>query len=133
MRLGGRVKQEKKLWARELRRGQTQAELRLWSRLRRRQLGGWQFRRQVVLRGFIVDFFCRAARLVVEVDGSIHLKQRGYDAWRQDILERKLGVRFVRVSNSLVFRDRAAALAHILGALEAGTSIDCAEPWSDIL
>ena len=58
------------LRARQLRSNLTEAEIRLWSRLRRKQLDGFRFRRQQPIGPFIVDFFCPAAKLVVEVDGG---------------------------------------------------------------
>jgi very-short-patch-repair endonuclease len=58
--------------ARRLRLTPTDAEIRLWSRLRRRQLQGFRFRRQHPLGPYVVDFFCAAAKLVIEVDGGQH-------------------------------------------------------------
>jgi len=58
--------------ARRLRSGATSAERVLWRGLRNGRIGGFRFRRQVVLRGFIADFVCYEARLVIEVDGATH-------------------------------------------------------------
>ena len=58
--------------ARTLRRNATGAERRLWQGLRRKQVEGFRFRRQVILGGFIADFACFEARVVVEVDGATH-------------------------------------------------------------
>jgi len=58
--------------ARMLRRHATPAERRLWHRIRAGQFGGFQFRRQFPIGEFIVDFCCRARRLVIELDGSQH-------------------------------------------------------------
>jgi very-short-patch-repair endonuclease len=58
--------------ARQLRASATDAEIRLWSRLRRRQLEGFRFRRQQPMGSYIVDFFCPDAKLIVEVDGGQH-------------------------------------------------------------
>ncbi len=58
--------------ARALRRNATNAERRLWQALRRKQVGGFRFRRQVILGGFIADFACLEARLAIEVDGATH-------------------------------------------------------------
>jgi very-short-patch-repair endonuclease len=58
--------------ARKLRRNATSAERRLWAHIRREQVGGFKFRRQVSLSGFVVDFACYDARLVIEVDGATH-------------------------------------------------------------
>jgi very-short-patch-repair endonuclease len=56
--------------ARSLRRDATNAERRLWQGLRRKQVEGCRFRRQVVFGAFIADFACFNARLIVEVDGA---------------------------------------------------------------
>lgn len=55
-----------------MRKNPTLSELRLWEWLRRRQAGGFKFRRQHVIAGYIVDFYCPELRLVIEVDGPIH-------------------------------------------------------------
>ena len=59
-------------FSRELRKNSTDAERRLWSKLRLRQLNGFQFYRQRIIVNYIVDFFCPKAKLVIEVDGSQH-------------------------------------------------------------
>lgn len=58
--------------ARELRANMTDAERRLWSKLRRKQINGHRFRRQVPIGPYIVDFACLASRLLIEVDGGQH-------------------------------------------------------------
>jgi very-short-patch-repair endonuclease len=67
----------------------TFTEQRLWTHLRGRKLEGWKFRRQHPIGEYIVDFYCPAARLVVELDGYSHGfdKQIAYDAARQRWLE----------------------------------------------
>jgi very-short-patch-repair endonuclease len=85
--------------ARQLRRQQTSEEAMLWQRLRRNQLGGLHFRRQQIIDGFIADFYCHDAALVVEVDGPIHAGQRSYDHERDRVLADR-GLRVVRVTAS---------------------------------
>jgi very-short-patch-repair endonuclease len=58
--------------ARQLRSKQTSAEALLWSRLRARRLGGWKFKRQVPVGGYVADFLCNDASLIVELDGGHH-------------------------------------------------------------
>ena len=58
--------------ARHLRSSQTEAERHLWRMLRRKNLEGWRFRRQVPLGPYIVDFCCLPLRLVIEADGGQH-------------------------------------------------------------
>jgi very-short-patch-repair endonuclease len=85
--------------ARTLRQNPTDAERRLWSRLRRRQLDGCRFRRQVPLGPYVVDFACLAARLVIEIDGGQHTWQAENDAARTSWLEAK-GFRVLRFWNN---------------------------------
>jgi len=63
--------------ARRLRKGATDAEKRLWSRLGNRQIGNLKFRRQHPFGNRVVDFFCEEAKLAIELDGSGHLTGRG--------------------------------------------------------
>jgi very-short-patch-repair endonuclease len=60
-------------FARSMRKDPTRTESELWQRLRGRNLAGLKFRRQVPLGGFILDFVCFEALLIVELDGSQHL------------------------------------------------------------
>jgi very-short-patch-repair endonuclease len=62
--------------ARALRGMPTDAEIRLWSRLRRKQLAGFRFRRQQAIASYVVDFFCPEAKLIVEVDGGQHADEK---------------------------------------------------------
>jgi very-short-patch-repair endonuclease len=58
--------------ARALRKGDTEAERRLWETLRSRRLGGFKFVRQLSVGPYIADFACRDRKLIVEVDGATH-------------------------------------------------------------
>jgi len=93
--------------ARAMRRQPTDAEQRLWLLLRDRRLAGFEFHRQVPLGGFVVDFLCHQARLVVEVDGGQHAEcssdiardqwlasncYRVVRYWNNDVLEDPEGV-----------------------------------------
>ena len=84
--------------ARKLRNECTDAERRLWYFLRRQQLAGYKFRRQYPLVGYIVDFVCLPAHLVVELDGGKHLDALTYDEVRTHALERQ-GYRVLRFWN----------------------------------
>jgi very-short-patch-repair endonuclease len=68
--------------ARRLRRQSTDAEQRLWYRLRNRQVAGHKFRRQFVVGSFVVDFVCVEQRLVIELDGGQHVERAKYDRRR---------------------------------------------------
>jgi very-short-patch-repair endonuclease len=102
--------------AEQMRREPTPAEAKLWFHLRAGRLNGLHFRRQQVIDGFIVDFYCHAAGLVVELDGSVHRLQADYDAERDWILEER-GLCILRFSNSQVEIDCPIVLAHIMEAL----------------
>jgi very-short-patch-repair endonuclease len=115
--LGQHVSEEKVARARQLRREMTSAERALWERLRTNKLKGLHFRRQQVIRGFIVDFYCHAAGLVVEVDGQIHDGQKARDAERDAALA-DLGLRVIRVRNEDVEKNLGGVLDRIATACE---------------
>ena len=124
---GGGVSQwqtEPALWAnlkpkaRRMRKNPTPAEDRLWQRLRKHQLCDTKFRRQHAIGPFIVDFYARAPRLIIEVDGPIHERQREDDAARQAHLE-SLGYRVLRFTNEQVLEETEAVLDQIAAAVEA--------------
>lgn len=98
--------------ARQFRKEPIASEARLWQALRGKQLGGRKWRRQQPIGPFVVDFYCARERLIVEVDGAIHLTQRRADEQRQDLLE-SLGLRFLRVSAQAVETELPAVLAAI--------------------
>ena len=91
-----------KHYARVNRKVPTAAENVLWQELRGGKLGV-KFRRQHAIEGYIVDFVCLAARLVVEVDGEVHqeISQAEYDAGRTAELQ-ALGYRLIRFHNAQV-------------------------------
>ena len=101
--------------ARHLRRMQTEAEARLWSRLRNRMLGGFKFRRQVPVGPYIADFLCAERMLIVEVDGGQHADNSD-DLRRTRFLGEK-GYRVVRFWNPEVLSNTDGVLEMILIAL----------------
>jgi very-short-patch-repair endonuclease len=86
--------------ARELRRPMTPQEIKLWQRLRNKQLYGLKFRRQHPIFRFILDFLCFRYKLVVEIDGAGHFDpdQQAYDEARTEWLEQR-GFRVIRFTN----------------------------------
>ena len=92
------MREIKKVFARQLRKDQTWAEKVVWEQIRDRKYRGLKFRRQHVIEGFVVDFYCPEIRLGIEVDGSIHLKQKDYDRLRQDVIEAE-GIKVIRITN----------------------------------
>lgn len=118
---GQRVSQELLERAKVFRRRPTPAENRLWQALRHHHVGGLHFRRQQVIDGYIVDFYCERAGLVVEVDGQAHdsMAAQGDDEERTQVLSAR-GLRVIRFRNehvmtgleSVVSAIRAACAAH---------------------
>jgi very-short-patch-repair endonuclease len=98
--------------ARLLRKRSTPAESALWDALKARRLRGLRFRYQHPVGPFILDFYCPAAKLVVEVDGDSHLQRLSYDLSRTDQL-RSYGYRVLRFTNELVLNDLGAVLREI--------------------
>jgi very-short-patch-repair endonuclease len=100
--------------ARTLRVGMTDAEQKLWFYLRRKQVRGLQFYRQKPLLNFIVDFYCPAAKLVIELDGSQHaeLDHQQKDL-RRDNLLKELGLLVLRFDNKQVLMEVDSVLAVI--------------------
>jgi very-short-patch-repair endonuclease len=100
--------------ARELRKNMTDAERLLWSRIRRKQLKGYQFYRQKIIGNYIVDFYCPKTKLVIELDGSQHYDDEGMkrDKRRDDYLK-NLGLKVLRFSDRDVFKNLNGVLERI--------------------
>jgi very-short-patch-repair endonuclease len=109
---GQRVTATKRELAKTLRATMTPAERTLWAELRGNRLAGRHFRRQQIIDGFIVDFYCHQAALVIEVDGGVHEAQADYDDERDRALAAR-GLRVLRVTNDEIARDLAGVLARI--------------------
>ncbi|WP_370180282.1 endonuclease domain-containing protein [Alteriqipengyuania sp.] len=102
--------------AKEMRQAPTDAERRLWSRLRAKRLNGWKFRRQQPIGRFIVDFVCYEARLIVEVDGSQHADKQ-HDKMRDKWLSSQ-GFRVLRFWNNQVMENEDGVVTAIAAALQ---------------
>jgi very-short-patch-repair endonuclease len=105
------VTREKLERAKDLRRRMTPPEKSLWSALRNDALI-LHFRRQQVIAGYIIDFYCASAKLAVEIDGDSHLHRTGHDALRDRTLA-KMGIRTLRISNQEVQQDVKRVLRKI--------------------
>jgi len=103
--------------ARELRKNQTDAEKKLWRHLRNRQLKDFKFRRQYVIDGYIADFACVEAKLIIELDGGQHLEQQAYDEKRTTILKQH-GFHVLRFWNDEVLKQTDDVLRVICEALD---------------
>ena len=106
---------ERREFARLLRKQPTKAEEILWRCLRGSRQGA-KFRRQVQFDRYVVDFYCHASKLVVELDGKQHDWYSDYDAGRTEVLER-MGVRVLRLTNEEVYDDLDSILARIRAEL----------------
>ena len=98
---GQHVANDKVKIVRRLRSQMTDEEKRLWQHLRGNRLDGVHFRRQQIIDGFIVDFYCHSVGLVIEVDGEVHENQVAYDADRDAILKAR-GLKILRISNDAI-------------------------------
>ncbi|MBT3313128.1 MAG: endonuclease domain-containing protein [Anaerolineae bacterium] len=97
---GQSVSAEKVAKAKELRKNITNAEKILWQQLRGNKLG-WHFRRQQIIHGFIVDFYCHQKSLIIEVDGEIHDHQIEEDRLRENALK-EYGFKIILFANQQV-------------------------------
>jgi len=99
---------------RKLRANLTPAEAALWKRLQKSQLEGRKFRRQHSVGAYILDFYCPAERLAVELDGAAHNHEQAYlkDTARDDYL-RSLGITVLRFENCDVLKNLDGVLSEI--------------------
>ena len=116
-----RIKKER---ATQFRQEMTPEETLLWQHLRANRLGGLHFRRQQIIDGFIVDFYCHRAALVVELDGAAHddPERRNYDAARDTAL-RQRGLLVLRFANHRARNDTQAMLREIQTAAQQRISL----------
>jgi imidazole glycerol-phosphate synthase subunit HisF len=105
--------------AKVLRKKETAAEARLWIYLSKNQLGV-KFRRQHPINKYIADFYCHAAQLVIELDGSVHntKEQQEYDHGREFELN-GLGLKIIRFTNEEVFNNIEAVLDKIKSEIKS--------------
>jgi len=105
---------ENKEKRRALRNAMTRHETMLWARIRRQQLGEARFRRQYSIGPYVVDFYCPALRLAIEIDGASHIVPDAgeNDRDRQARIE-SLGIMFLRFTNEEVARNLEGVLARI--------------------
>ena len=102
--------------ARTLRKNSTDAERKLWSILRNRQLEEFKFRRQYTVGKFIVDFICTEKGLIIELDGGQHMDEQAEDDKRTSFVESK-GYKVIRFWNDQVFKETNPVIEEILRVL----------------
>jgi very-short-patch-repair endonuclease len=105
-------------YARELRLRTTEAENKLWSLLRNRQVKGKKFRRQHAIANYIVDFYCNECKLAIELDGNFHTDEvaKDYDKSRTALLT-ELGTTLLRFWNEEIMTNPAKVLIRIADSL----------------
>ena len=103
-----------KPFRKQLRNNLTPAEATLWKHLQRRQLEGRKFRRQHSVGNYILDFYCPAEKLCVELDGAVHFTESGmdYDHERTAYLN-SLNIQVMRFENYMVFERLEEVLSEI--------------------
>lgn len=101
----------------------TSGEQRLWMKLRDRQLCGYKFRRQHGIGSYIVDFYCPALSLVIEVDGDTHYDEAGkqHDTTRDAFME-DCGIRVLRFTNKDIDDTLEGVLEKIIVTLQTPSS-----------
>lgn len=99
--------------ARDLRKRETKAEKILWDILSNKKLGV-KFRRQHPINQFIADFYCHALKLVIEVDGEIHLQKNKieYDAMRTGVFN-SFGIKIIRFTNEDILQNSEEIVSQI--------------------
>jgi very-short-patch-repair endonuclease len=111
---------EKKLKepAKRLRTNMTNAERVLWSKLKLKQINGYQFYRQKPIGNYIVDFYCPSAKIVIEVDGGQHFSDENtvLDKIRDNHMQ-KLGLRVLRFTNIDVLTNINGVIDYILSII----------------
>lgn len=100
--------------SRQLRKGMTDAESLLWSKIRSKQLKRRQFYRQKIIGNYIADFYCPKSDLIIELDGGQHYTKEGKekDVIRDNYME-SLGLRVLRFSDKEIFENLNGVLETI--------------------
>ena len=92
----------------------TDAEKLLWSKIRRKQLKGFQFYRQKIIGNYIADFYCPELKLVIEVDGGQHYSAEGRENdHMRDAYMTRAGITVVRFSDRDVLKNLEAVMEEI--------------------
>ena len=117
------MKTNSKSKSRNLRKNSTDAERKMWSLLRNRQLIGYKFRRQHPIKKFIVDFSCPEKLLAIEVDGGQHMERKKEDDERTQFLEIQ-GYRVLRFWNDQVLKETESGTYYPIHITATGFGTD---------
>ena len=109
-----------KKFSQKLRKSMTDAERRLWTRIRSKQLRNLQFYRQKIIGEYIVDFYCPKVNLIIELDGGQHYTEEGRqkDKFRDEFLA-GLGLQVIRFSDRDVLTRIDSVLEKIWSCLDS--------------
>ncbi|MFN4149669.1 MAG: endonuclease domain-containing protein [Candidatus Sericytochromatia bacterium] len=100
--------------SRNLRTNMTDAEKKLWSKIRGKQINGHSFLRQKIIGDYIADFYCHKLKLIIEVDGGQHYTQEGLEKDKiRDVYMKSLGITTLRFSNLDVLNNIEAVISQI--------------------
>jgi len=106
------------------------AESVLWSKLRRRQLLGYKFRRQYSVGTYVVDFYCVELRLAIEVDGDSHYQGGAQERDKdRETFIKSFGIDFLRFRNVEVFEQLSAVLDSIARRVLEHPKPPCSPPF----
>nr|WP_315142602.1 endonuclease domain-containing protein [uncultured Flavobacterium sp.] len=110
--------------AKKLRESQTEAEGKLWLELRGNQIEGFKFRRQHPLGLYVVDFYCHALRLVIEIDGEYHFtqEQKMLDENRTKDIEFQ-GLKVIRFTNQEVLNELSKVVEKIKSFIKTSSKV----------
>ena len=112
-----RCSDEKKAFAKNLKRNMTKPEKLLWKELCNKKIGIWVYN-QTLCYGYVLDFWVPRVGLAIEVDGPHHKKQKGYDR-KRDFLLAKKGIATMRFTTDQVEKNLPAVMALIKNKIKS--------------
>ena len=110
-----------KSFRQQLRRESTPTEKILWNRIRNKQINGLKFRQQHGFGNYIMDFYCPAIRLCIEIDGEVHetTEAKEYDKERTVFLNH-YGIKVIRFRNEEILNDLEEVINKIKDTIKNG-------------
>ncbi len=113
--------------SRDLRKNSTLGEVLLWNKLKGKQLFGYKFIRQIPINKYIIDFYCRELKLIIEIDGFTHNYKMESDVERQKFLEKE-GYTVIRFQEQEVREDSNSVLQRIVDWIESRKGLTLPNP-----
>src|SRR5699024_5247830 len=104
-----------KNFRKHLRNNMTETEIRLWSKLKGKQVLGYKVRRQYGIGNYIVDFYCPLLKLAIEVDGDSHYSPEGkkHDKKRDTYIQEQ-GIEIIRVTSSAIYNNLDGVVEYLM-------------------